>query len=251
MRDDQPDVVYKTEAAKFDAVVDDIAEQLRERPAGADRHDERRALRVPVEAADQARRRARGAQRQAARPGGAIIAQAGRRRRGHGRDEHGRPRHRHHARRQPRLPRRPAPAPAAASTRSTRREEYEAAWDDDARRGQGRGARARHEKVVEAGGLYVLGTERHESRRIDNQLRGRSGRQGDPGRVALLPLARRRPHAAVQRRHGRVDHEPAATCRTTCRSSRRWSPGPSAPRRPRSSSRTSRSARTSSSTTRS
>jgi preprotein translocase subunit SecA len=36
-------------------------------------------------------------------------------------------------------------------------------------------------KVVEAGGLYVLGTERHESRRIDNQLRGRSGRQGDPG----------------------------------------------------------------------
>ncbi|MFN2642616.1 MAG: preprotein translocase subunit SecA [Actinomycetota bacterium] len=38
-----------------------------------------------------------------------------------------------------------------------------------------------HDKVVELGGLYVLGTERHESRRIDNQLRGRSGRQGDPG----------------------------------------------------------------------
>jgi preprotein translocase subunit SecA len=38
-----------------------------------------------------------------------------------------------------------------------------------------------HEEVVERGGLYVLGTERHESRRIDNQLRGRSGRQGDPG----------------------------------------------------------------------
>ncbi|RMD90824.1 MAG: preprotein translocase subunit SecA, partial [Alphaproteobacteria bacterium] len=37
-------------------------------------------------------------------------------------------------------------------------------------------------KVIEAGGLYVIGTERHESRRIDNQLRGRSGRQGDPGR---------------------------------------------------------------------
>ena len=36
-------------------------------------------------------------------------------------------------------------------------------------------------KVLEAGGLYILGTERHESRRIDNQLRGRSGRQGDPG----------------------------------------------------------------------
>jgi len=40
---------------------------------------------------------------------------------------------------------------------------------------------AEHEQVVAAGGLYILGTERHESRRIDNQLRGRSGRQGDPG----------------------------------------------------------------------
>ncbi|MGH1480080.1 MAG: preprotein translocase subunit SecA [Geminicoccales bacterium] len=41
---------------------------------------------------------------------------------------------------------------------------------------------AERQKVLEAGGLYVLGTERHESRRVDNQLRGRSGRQGDPGR---------------------------------------------------------------------
>jgi preprotein translocase subunit SecA len=41
---------------------------------------------------------------------------------------------------------------------------------------------AAHEKVKAAGGLFVIGTERHESRRIDNQLRGRSGRQGDPGR---------------------------------------------------------------------
>ncbi|HEY6516491.1 MAG TPA: preprotein translocase subunit SecA [Steroidobacteraceae bacterium] len=40
---------------------------------------------------------------------------------------------------------------------------------------------ARHDKVVTAGGLHIIGTERHESRRIDNQLRGRSGRQGDPG----------------------------------------------------------------------
>ena len=40
---------------------------------------------------------------------------------------------------------------------------------------------AEHDEVIERGGLYVLGTERHESRRIDNQLRGRSGRQGDPG----------------------------------------------------------------------
>ena len=42
------------------------------------------------------------------------------------------------------------------------------------------------QKVLEAGGLFVLGTERHESRRIDNQLRGRSGRQGDPGRSAFF-----------------------------------------------------------------
>lgn len=41
--------------------------------------------------------------------------------------------------------------------------------------------RKRHDAVIEAGGLHIVGTERHESRRIDNQLRGRSGRQGDPG----------------------------------------------------------------------
>ncbi|MCV6597203.1 MAG: preprotein translocase subunit SecA [Mangrovicoccus sp.] len=45
---------------------------------------------------------------------------------------------------------------------------------------------AEKEKVLEAGGLYVLATERHESRRIDNQLRGRSGRQGDPGRSSFF-----------------------------------------------------------------
>ena len=41
--------------------------------------------------------------------------------------------------------------------------------------------KSNHDKVINSGGLYVIGTERHESRRIDNQLRGRSGRQGDPG----------------------------------------------------------------------
>ncbi|GAB3310636.1 preprotein translocase subunit SecA [Haliea atlantica] len=49
------------------------------------------------------------------------------------------------------------------------REELRKAWQ------------ARHDQVLEAGGLHILGTERHESRRIDNQLRGRAGRQGDPG----------------------------------------------------------------------
>ncbi|WP_409332864.1 preprotein translocase subunit SecA [Trujillonella humicola] len=59
-------------------------------------------------------------------------------------------------------------------------EEYEAAWDDALEKAKQQ-VTDEHEEVVEAGGLYVLGTERHESRRIDNQLRGRSGRQGDPG----------------------------------------------------------------------
>ena len=43
-------------------------------------------------------------------------------------------------------------------------------------------------KVKELGGLYIIGTERHESRRIDNQLRGRSGRQGDPGSSIFISL---------------------------------------------------------------
>ena len=59
-------------------------------------------------------------------------------------------------------------------------EEYEAAWDDALAKEKAKSERLA-EQVREAGGLYVLGTERHESRRIDNQLRGRSGRQGDPG----------------------------------------------------------------------
>jgi preprotein translocase subunit SecA len=59
-------------------------------------------------------------------------------------------------------------------------EEYEAAWDDVLSEIKAE-ATSEAEEVIEAGGLYVLGTERHESRRIDNQLRGRSGRQGDPG----------------------------------------------------------------------
>lgn len=57
---------------------------------------------------------------------------------------------------------------------SAAREKLEIEWQQD------------HEKVIESGGLYVVGTERHESRRIDNQLRGRSGRQGDPGETRFF-----------------------------------------------------------------
>src|SRR5690606_18259318 len=59
-------------------------------------------------------------------------------------------------------------------------EAYEAAWPE-VLAGVEEQVEAEAAEVREAGGLYVLGTERHESRRIDNQLRGRSGRQGDPG----------------------------------------------------------------------
>ncbi len=59
-------------------------------------------------------------------------------------------------------------------------DEYEEAWGPVLKELDEQVA-AEHEEVVELGGLYVVGSERHESRRIDNQLRGRSGRQGDPG----------------------------------------------------------------------
>ncbi|MDO5676655.1 MAG: preprotein translocase subunit SecA [Propionibacteriaceae bacterium] len=59
-------------------------------------------------------------------------------------------------------------------------EEYEAQWAPTLKALEEQ-TKAEHEEVIGLGGLYVVGSERHESRRIDNQLRGRSGRQGDPG----------------------------------------------------------------------
>ena len=59
-------------------------------------------------------------------------------------------------------------------------EEYEKLWPETLKNIKEQ-VKDEHEEVKKLGGLYVLGTERHESRRIDNQLRGRSGRQGDPG----------------------------------------------------------------------
>ena len=63
---------------------------------------------------------------------------------------------------------------------NTNSEAYEARWPQVLEECE-RAAKKEHDEVKKLGGLYVLGTERHESRRIDNQLRGRSGRQGDPG----------------------------------------------------------------------
>jgi preprotein translocase subunit SecA len=62
-------------------------------------------------------------------------------------------------------------------------QEFEVSEGDwaESNKGHAEAALKDHEQVIDAGGLFILGTERHESRRIDNQLRGRAGRQGDPG----------------------------------------------------------------------
>jgi preprotein translocase subunit SecA len=93
--------------------------------------------------------------------------------------------------------------------------EYEAAWPDEIAKQKAAVAKD-HEVVVGLGGLYVLGTERHESRRIDNQLRGRSGRQGDPGEsrfyLSLQDELMRRFNSALVERFlsaaGLPDNEP-------------------------------------------
>ena len=200
VRADQADLIYKTEAAKFDAVVDDLAERYETRPAGARRHDLGREARVPLQAAAQAGHPPRGAQRQAAHPGGAASSpRPGRLHSGHGRHQHGRPRRRHPPRRQPGGPGPPG-GPARGLPADTLLAEFDLPMPLDempdeyqscaprprratpsCSRSSPTSASAEGDKVRELGGLYVLGTERHESRRIDNQLRGRSGRQGDPG----------------------------------------------------------------------
>ena len=70
-----------------------------------------------------------------------------------------------------------------------------------------------HDKVKAEGGLRIIATERHESRRIDNQLRGRCGTPGRPGSVALLPVAGRSADAHLCRRPRARDHGPAEDAR--------------------------------------
>ena len=128
----------------------------------------------------QARHQAHGAQRQArARRARGRDDRRGRPpRRGHDRDQHGRPRRRHQARRQPRAPRRGSSCAKLGLKPGD--PDYDERFKDVLPAIEGR-VEEQRETVVEAGGLFIFGTERHESRRIDNQLRGRSGRQGDPG----------------------------------------------------------------------
>ncbi len=178
-RVDQPDLVYKTEVAKFDAVVDDIAERHEAgQPvlvgttsvAKSEYLSQQLAKKGIAHEVLNAKQHAREA---------AIIAMAGR-----------------------------AGAVTVATNMAGRgtdimlggnaeflavaelsergldpvedADAYDAAWPEALQRAKDAVA-ADSTKVAELGGLYVLGTERHESRRIDNQLRGRSGRQGDPG----------------------------------------------------------------------
>ena len=88
--------------------------------------------------------------------------------------------------------------------------DWDAAYAEALEKRDAQSAREENEQVIERlGGLHIIGTERHESRRIDNQLRGRAGRQGDPGIVALLPVARRRPDAHLRRRQDEGGDEEA------------------------------------------
>ena len=90
--------------------------------------------------------------------------------------------------------------------------------------------RRRHDKVIEEGGLHIVGTERHESRRIDNQLRGRSGRQGGSGVEPFLPLHGRRPDADLR---GPGAHQAAAVARRHARRRSHREQAPLAPDRAR------------------
>ncbi|WP_346619960.1 preprotein translocase subunit SecA [Blastococcus montanus] len=179
VRADRSDVIYKTEKAKFDAVVEDIAERHEvgqpvlvgtasvEKSEVLSNYLLKRGIRHEVL---NAKNHAREASiiAQAGRPGAVTVAtnMAGR-----GTDIQLGGNAEFIADEALR---------ARGLTPTDTPDEYEAAWDEalDAAKAQ---VKAEHEEVTEAGGLYVLGTERHESRRIDNQLRGRSGRQGDPG----------------------------------------------------------------------
>ncbi|OWY60468.1 preprotein translocase subunit SecA, partial [cyanobacterium TDX16] len=177
VRADQPDLIYKSEDGKFDAVVEDLAEHWErgqpilvgtisvEKSEKLSKALSRKGIPHEVLNAKQHTREAE------------IIAQAGRL---------------HSVTVATNMAGRGVDIllggePEGLALRDLRAE----GLDPDSEEGQARfeelvelhaaDCKAEGAKVRELGGLYVLGTERHESRRIDNQLRGRAGRQGDPG----------------------------------------------------------------------
>ncbi|MEV5156538.1 preprotein translocase subunit SecA [Streptomyces werraensis] len=179
IRKDQSDLIYRTEVAKFEAVVDDIEEKHRkgqpilvgttsvEKSEYLSQQLSKRGIQHEVLNAKHHEREAQ------------IVAQAGRRgavtvatnMAGRGTDI--------------KLGGNPEDlAEAELRQRGLDPEEHIEEWAAALPEAMARAeeaVKAEKEEVEKLGGLYVLGTERHESRRIDNQLRGRSGRQGDPG----------------------------------------------------------------------
>ena len=179
IRGDQIDRVYPTRAAKLRAIVDDVAE----------RHDDGQPVLIGTTSVEKSEELSALLRRSGIRHEvlnakqhereATVVAEAGRKgavtvatnMAGRGTDIMlgGNPEHR---------------AVAALKSRGLdpeeTPEEYESAWPQAVKDAKADVA-AEHDEVVELGGLSVLGSERHESRRIDNQLRGRSGRQGDPG----------------------------------------------------------------------
>jgi preprotein translocase subunit SecA len=178
-RDDEPDLVYRTEEAKLQAVVDDLAQ----------RHEKGQPVLVGTTSVEKSEHlsallRKRGVPHEVLNAKhhereASIVAQAGRKgavtvatnMAGRGTD----------------IMLGGNSEFMAAAELAQRElspvdtpEEYEAEWPAALERAK-KAVATEHEEVTSIGGLYVLGTERHESRRIDNQLRGRSGRQGDPG----------------------------------------------------------------------
>lgn len=177
VRQDQGDLIYKTEDAKFDACIDDIEQRSAagqpvlvgttsvEKSEKLSRMMEKRGITHEVLNAKQHHREAQIVS-QAGRIGAVTVAtnMAGR-----GVDIL------------------LGGNPEGMAERDLRAEglepgsdEWQQRWPDQVAKHQASTEKDRQE-VLRLGGLYVLGTERHESRRIDNQLRGRSGRQGDPG----------------------------------------------------------------------
>jgi preprotein translocase subunit SecA len=162
IRDDMPDLVYLTQKDKFDAIIEDITDcRERQQPVlvGTTSIEtseylssllKKKGIRHEVLNAKQHAREAIVVQ-QAGRPGAITIAtnMAGR-----GTDI---------------VLGGNLDAELAAAGEDADKDAIRAEWQK------------RHQAVIDAGGLHIVGTERHESRRIDNQLRGRSGRQGDPG----------------------------------------------------------------------
>ncbi|NIZ93796.1 preprotein translocase subunit SecA [Kineococcus rubinsiae] len=179
VRKDQPDLVYKTEDAKFTAVVEDIAEHhatgqpVLVGTTSVEKSEHLSAL-LAKAGVEHTVLNAKQHEREAS-----IVAQAGRKgsvtvatnMAGRGTDI---------------MLGGNAEFLAVAAMKDRGLDpdespvEYEAAWPEVLEAAHA-SVKAEHDEVRDLGGLYVLGTERHESRRIDNQLRGRSGRQGDPG----------------------------------------------------------------------